>query len=164
MSASLSSSYPHQKVGCDREIGSSKVEDRCGVCGGDNSHCRTVKGTFTRTPKKPGKNSRHSVVPQDNSLTKISSSEWYKPEFLFDFSVWLEQFILIFSLHDSSLFVWIQMAAFILPLNSNRTPQKSFHRPLITPFLGWTYITWFKWPNPDYLISSGTDRICSVKV
>ncbi|XP_068461252.1 A disintegrin and metalloproteinase with thrombospondin motifs 3 isoform X2 [Clinocottus analis] len=43
------------KVGCDREIGSSKVEDKCGVCGGDNSHCRTVKGTFTRTPKKPGK-------------------------------------------------------------------------------------------------------------
>ncbi|MFT7813659.1 A disintegrin and metalloproteinase with thrombospondin motifs 3 [Arapaima gigas] len=42
------------KVGCDREIGSSKVEDKCGVCGGDNSHCRTVKGTFTRTPKKTG--------------------------------------------------------------------------------------------------------------
>ncbi|XP_077417121.1 A disintegrin and metalloproteinase with thrombospondin motifs 3 isoform X3 [Vanacampus margaritifer] len=43
------------KVGCDREIGSNKVEDKCGVCGGDNSHCRTVKGTFTRTPKKAGK-------------------------------------------------------------------------------------------------------------
>ncbi|XP_075606959.1 A disintegrin and metalloproteinase with thrombospondin motifs 3 isoform X3 [Balearica regulorum gibbericeps] len=40
------------KVGCDKEIGSNKVEDKCGVCGGDNSHCRTVKGTFTRTPKK----------------------------------------------------------------------------------------------------------------
>ncbi|ELW70463.1 A disintegrin and metalloproteinase with thrombospondin motifs 3 [Tupaia chinensis] len=40
------------KVGCDKEIGSTKVEDKCGVCGGDNSHCRTVKGTFTRTPKK----------------------------------------------------------------------------------------------------------------
>ncbi|XP_034451911.1 A disintegrin and metalloproteinase with thrombospondin motifs 3 isoform X2 [Hippoglossus hippoglossus] len=43
------------KVGCDREIGSIKVEDKCGVCGGDNSHCRTVKGSFTRTPKKAGK-------------------------------------------------------------------------------------------------------------
>uniref|UniRef100_A0A673FTM0 A disintegrin and metalloproteinase with thrombospondin motifs 3-like n=1 Tax=Sinocyclocheilus rhinocerous TaxID=307959 RepID=A0A673FTM0_9TELE len=42
------------KVGCDREIVSSKVEDKCGVCGGDNSHCRTVKGTFTRVPKKAG--------------------------------------------------------------------------------------------------------------
>uniref|UniRef100_A0A4W5L9Q3 ADAMTS/ADAMTS-like cysteine-rich domain-containing protein n=1 Tax=Hucho hucho TaxID=62062 RepID=A0A4W5L9Q3_9TELE len=44
-----------QKVGCDKEIGSNKVEDKCGVCGGDNSHCRTVKGTFTRTPKKAGR-------------------------------------------------------------------------------------------------------------
>ncbi|RVE67761.1 hypothetical protein OJAV_G00085010 [Oryzias javanicus] len=43
------------KVGCDREIGSSKVEDKCGVCGGDNSHCRTVKGSFSRTPKKAGR-------------------------------------------------------------------------------------------------------------
>ncbi|XP_034026685.1 A disintegrin and metalloproteinase with thrombospondin motifs 3 isoform X2 [Thalassophryne amazonica] len=42
------------KVGCDREIGSTKVEDKCGVCGGDNSHCRTITGTFTRTPKKAG--------------------------------------------------------------------------------------------------------------
>ncbi|XP_061117399.1 A disintegrin and metalloproteinase with thrombospondin motifs 3 isoform X1 [Conger conger] len=42
------------KVGCDKEIGSNKMEDKCGVCGGDNSHCRTVKGTFTRTPKKAG--------------------------------------------------------------------------------------------------------------
>ncbi|MCI4392718.1 hypothetical protein PGIGA_G00149120 [Pangasianodon gigas] len=42
------------KVGCDKEIGSDKEEDKCGVCGGDNSHCRTVKGTFTRTPKKAG--------------------------------------------------------------------------------------------------------------
>nr|XP_015195659.1 PREDICTED: A disintegrin and metalloproteinase with thrombospondin motifs 3 isoform X2 [Lepisosteus oculatus] len=43
------------KVGCDREIGSNKMDDKCGVCGGDNSHCRTVKGTITRTPKKAGK-------------------------------------------------------------------------------------------------------------
>ncbi|XP_071001456.1 A disintegrin and metalloproteinase with thrombospondin motifs 3-like, partial [Oncorhynchus clarkii lewisi] len=43
------------KVGCDKEIGSNKVEDKCGVCGGDNSHCRTIKGTFTRTPKKAGR-------------------------------------------------------------------------------------------------------------
>lgn len=44
-------------MGCDKEIGSNKAEDKCGVCGGDNSHCRTVKGTFTRTPKKLGRNS-----------------------------------------------------------------------------------------------------------
>ncbi|XP_018426257.1 PREDICTED: A disintegrin and metalloproteinase with thrombospondin motifs 2-like, partial [Nanorana parkeri] len=42
------------KVGCDKIIGSTKREDKCGVCGGDNSHCKIVKGTFTRTPKKQG--------------------------------------------------------------------------------------------------------------
>ncbi|XP_039628767.1 A disintegrin and metalloproteinase with thrombospondin motifs 14 isoform X2 [Polypterus senegalus] len=40
-------------VGCDKEIGSYKQEDKCGVCGGDNSHCRTVKGTFAKSPKRP---------------------------------------------------------------------------------------------------------------
>eukprot|EP00069_Balaena_mysticetus_P022543 bmy_03343T0 len=43
-----------RKVGCDGVIGSSKQEDKCGVCGGDNSHCKVVKGTFTRSPKKLG--------------------------------------------------------------------------------------------------------------
>ncbi|XP_028915155.1 A disintegrin and metalloproteinase with thrombospondin motifs 14 [Ornithorhynchus anatinus] len=38
-------------VGCDKEIGSVKQDDKCGVCGGDNSHCRTVKGTLARPPK-----------------------------------------------------------------------------------------------------------------
>ncbi|KAF1400334.1 A disintegrin and metalloproteinase with thrombospondin motifs 2, partial [Spheniscus humboldti] len=42
------------KVGCDRVIGSTKQEDKCGVCGGDNSHCKVVKGTFSRIPKKQG--------------------------------------------------------------------------------------------------------------
>lgn len=45
---------PMQKVGCDGVIGSSKQEDKCGVCGGDNAHCKVVKGTFTRSPKKLG--------------------------------------------------------------------------------------------------------------
>uniref|UniRef100_A0A8C9NDI6 ADAM metallopeptidase with thrombospondin type 1 motif 2 n=1 Tax=Serinus canaria TaxID=9135 RepID=A0A8C9NDI6_SERCA len=41
-------------VGCDRVIGSTKQEDKCGVCGGDNSHCKVVKRTFSRVPKKQG--------------------------------------------------------------------------------------------------------------
>ncbi|ETE67026.1 A disintegrin and metalloproteinase with thrombospondin motifs 14, partial [Ophiophagus hannah] len=41
-------------VGCDREIGSLKEDDKCGVCGGDNSHCRTVKATLVKTPKQSG--------------------------------------------------------------------------------------------------------------
>lgn len=36
-------------------IGSRKQEDKCGVCGGDNTHCKVVKGTFTRSPRKQGK-------------------------------------------------------------------------------------------------------------
>lgn len=35
-------------------IGSRKQEDKCGVCGGDNTHCKVVKGTFTRSPRKQG--------------------------------------------------------------------------------------------------------------
>uniref|UniRef100_A0A803VWD1 ADAM metallopeptidase with thrombospondin type 1 motif 2 n=1 Tax=Ficedula albicollis TaxID=59894 RepID=A0A803VWD1_FICAL len=42
------------KVGCDRVIGSTKQEDKCGVCGGDNSHCKVVKRTFSKVPKKQG--------------------------------------------------------------------------------------------------------------
>ncbi|XP_062826362.1 A disintegrin and metalloproteinase with thrombospondin motifs 2 isoform X2 [Anolis carolinensis] len=42
------------KVGCDKVIGSTKQEDKCGVCGGDNTHCKVVKGTFSRAPKKQG--------------------------------------------------------------------------------------------------------------
>ena len=45
---------PPQKVGCDGVIGSSKQEDKCGVCGGDTTHCKVVKGMFTRSPKKLG--------------------------------------------------------------------------------------------------------------
>ncbi|XP_018420408.1 PREDICTED: A disintegrin and metalloproteinase with thrombospondin motifs 14 [Nanorana parkeri] len=42
-------------IGCDKEIGSLKEDDKCGVCGGDNSHCRTVKGTLAKSAKQsPG--------------------------------------------------------------------------------------------------------------
>ncbi|XP_037547026.1 A disintegrin and metalloproteinase with thrombospondin motifs 14 [Nematolebias whitei] len=41
-------------VACDKEVGSYKQEDKCGVCEGDNSHCRTVKLTLTKTPKMNG--------------------------------------------------------------------------------------------------------------
>ncbi|XP_058154961.1 A disintegrin and metalloproteinase with thrombospondin motifs 14 [Dasypus novemcinctus] len=41
-------------VGCDKEVGSMKADDKCGVCGGDNSHCRTVKGTLGKAPKQAG--------------------------------------------------------------------------------------------------------------
>lgn len=31
-----------------------KSDDKCGVCGGDNSHCRTVKGTMGKASKQAG--------------------------------------------------------------------------------------------------------------
>uniref|UniRef100_A0A4W5NS04 ADAM metallopeptidase with thrombospondin type 1 motif 2 n=1 Tax=Hucho hucho TaxID=62062 RepID=A0A4W5NS04_9TELE len=37
-----------EKVGCDGVVGSSQQEDKCGVCGGDNSSCKIIKGNFTR--------------------------------------------------------------------------------------------------------------------
>ncbi|TDH07702.1 hypothetical protein EPR50_G00108720 [Perca flavescens] len=43
-----------EKVGCDGMVGSSKQEDKCGVCGGDNSSCKTFKDIITRTAKKKG--------------------------------------------------------------------------------------------------------------
>ncbi|KAI3372542.1 hypothetical protein L3Q82_023020, partial [Scortum barcoo] len=66
------------KVGCDREIGSHKVEDKCGVCGGDNSHCRTVKGTFTRTPKKPGKTRGAFSLPKGARNVFLNETEDFR--------------------------------------------------------------------------------------
>ncbi|XP_055367601.1 A disintegrin and metalloproteinase with thrombospondin motifs 3 isoform X2 [Betta splendens] len=63
------------KVGCNREIGSTKVEDKCGVCGGDNSHCRTVKGTFTRTPKKAGKTRGAFSLPKGARNVFLNESD-----------------------------------------------------------------------------------------
>ncbi len=37
-----------QKVGCDWQINSKAEEDRCGVCHGDGSSCKTVKDTFVK--------------------------------------------------------------------------------------------------------------------
>ncbi|XP_066504179.1 A disintegrin and metalloproteinase with thrombospondin motifs 7 [Hoplias malabaricus] len=38
-----------KNIGCDYEIDSNAVEDRCGVCSGNGSTCETVKKTFEET-------------------------------------------------------------------------------------------------------------------
>uniref|UniRef100_A0A3P9KTG9 ADAM metallopeptidase with thrombospondin type 1 motif, 2 n=1 Tax=Oryzias latipes TaxID=8090 RepID=A0A3P9KTG9_ORYLA len=43
-----------KKVGCDGVVGSSKQEDKCGICGGDSSTCKIKKDIITRTAKKQG--------------------------------------------------------------------------------------------------------------
>ncbi|KAM7397386.1 hypothetical protein PAMA_005609 [Pampus argenteus] len=61
-----------EHVGCDGQIASDKQEDRCGVCGGDNSSCKIIKGNFTRSTKKPGylkileipKGARHLLIQE----------------------------------------------------------------------------------------------------
>ncbi|KAL0979958.1 hypothetical protein UPYG_G00192110 [Umbra pygmaea] len=63
------------KVGCDKEIGSIKEEDKCGVCGGDNTHCRTVTGTFTRTPKKAGKTRGTFSLPKGARNVYLNETE-----------------------------------------------------------------------------------------
>lgn len=77
------SSFPSQHVGCDKEVGSYKQEDKCGVCEGDNSHCRTVKLTLTKTPKKNGNYQLCNVIinkPLLNSATLLQmniSIRWF---------------------------------------------------------------------------------------
>lgn len=35
-----------KQAGCDHVLNSKARRDKCGVCGGDNSSCKTVAGTF----------------------------------------------------------------------------------------------------------------------
>ncbi|XP_026875646.2 ADAMTS-like protein 3 isoform X1 [Electrophorus electricus] len=46
-----------QEVGCDRQLGSTTKEDNCGVCGGDGSTCRPVRGQALPhvSPEEPTK-------------------------------------------------------------------------------------------------------------
>lgn len=68
--SSTSGCSPEQKVGCDGVVGSSKQDDKCGVCGGDSSSCKTFKDTITRTVKKQGRETQGQVkFHQSNSLT-----------------------------------------------------------------------------------------------
>ncbi len=41
-----------QKVGCDNVVGSALQEDKCGICGGDGTKCKTHKFNFTFVEKK----------------------------------------------------------------------------------------------------------------
>jgi hypothetical protein len=45
-----------------------KADDKCGVCGGDNSHCRTVKGTLGKVSKQSGELDWDQGIPGWASL------------------------------------------------------------------------------------------------
>uniref|UniRef100_A0A7N8X386 A disintegrin and metalloproteinase with thrombospondin motifs 2-like n=1 Tax=Mastacembelus armatus TaxID=205130 RepID=A0A7N8X386_9TELE len=62
-----------EHVGCDGQIASDQQEDRCGVCGGDNSSCKIIKGNFTRSTKKEGEKKCVSPTSTDPGVQRDSS-------------------------------------------------------------------------------------------
>ncbi|XP_029020549.1 A disintegrin and metalloproteinase with thrombospondin motifs 2-like isoform X2 [Betta splendens] len=68
-----------EKVGCDGVVGSLKQEDKCGVCGGNNSTCKTYKDTITRTAKKQGflkileipRGARHLMIQEQKATSHM---------------------------------------------------------------------------------------------
>ncbi|XP_006815023.1 A disintegrin and metalloproteinase with thrombospondin motifs 3-like, partial [Saccoglossus kowalevskii] len=61
-----------QIVGCDNKLGSSLREDQCGVCGGDNSDCRTIRGTYNKKPRK--KFQKMVVLPKGARYVEVSET------------------------------------------------------------------------------------------
>ncbi|KAK7913517.1 hypothetical protein WMY93_013728 [Mugilogobius chulae] len=62
-------------TGCDEYLGSGKVLDKCGVCGGDNTTCRLVSGVFKHSLSKIG---YHKIVEIPEGATKINITEMIK--------------------------------------------------------------------------------------
>ncbi|KAB0375274.1 hypothetical protein FD755_013766 [Muntiacus reevesi] len=62
-------------IGCDDYLGSDKVVDKCGVCGGDNTGCQVVSGVFKHALTSLG---YHRVVEIPQGATKINITEMYK--------------------------------------------------------------------------------------
>lgn len=66
-----------QSPGCDEFLGSDKVLDKCGVCGGDNTACRLVSGLFQHSLSKVG---YHKIVEIPQGATKINVTEMVKSQ------------------------------------------------------------------------------------
>uniref|UniRef100_A0A672ZJR7 PLAC domain-containing protein n=1 Tax=Sphaeramia orbicularis TaxID=375764 RepID=A0A672ZJR7_9TELE len=62
-------------LGCDDYLGSGKVMDKCGMCGGDNTTCRLVSGVFKHSLSKIG---YHKIVEIPEGATKINVTEMMK--------------------------------------------------------------------------------------
>ncbi|CAL1572512.1 unnamed protein product [Knipowitschia caucasica] len=68
-----------EHVGCDGQIASDKEEDRCGICGGDNSSCRVIRGNYSRSARRDGflkmleipKGARHLLVQEFKSTPHV---------------------------------------------------------------------------------------------
>ncbi|KAL8197111.1 UNVERIFIED_CONTAM: Thrombospondin type-1 domain-containing protein 4 [Gekko kuhli] len=62
-------------IGCDDYLGSDKVVDKCGICGGDNTACKVVSGVFKHTLTNLG---YHKIVEIPEGATKINITEMSK--------------------------------------------------------------------------------------
>ncbi|KAK0412851.1 hypothetical protein QR680_006447 [Steinernema hermaphroditum] len=59
-------------LGCDGKLGSSEKNDKCGVCGGDGSTCKTVEGFFDERNLSPG---YHDIIMLPEGATSIKIEE-----------------------------------------------------------------------------------------
>ncbi|XP_043530208.1 thrombospondin type-1 domain-containing protein 4 [Chiloscyllium plagiosum] len=64
-----------KKVGCDEVLGSNKVMDKCGVCGGDNTTCKVISGIFKQTIMSVG---YHKILEIPEGATRINVTETMK--------------------------------------------------------------------------------------
>ncbi|CAH0687809.1 unnamed protein product [Spodoptera exigua] len=59
------------KVGCDWIVGSETEEDKCGVCGGNGSACKTVQGIYSKGTTRQSGLSEVAVIPAGSRNVKI---------------------------------------------------------------------------------------------
>ncbi|XP_078055929.1 thrombospondin type-1 domain-containing protein 4-like [Mustelus asterias] len=64
-----------KKIGCDEYVGSNKLMDKCGICGGDNTACKIVSGIFKHNLPTVG---YHKIVEIPKGATKINVMEMVK--------------------------------------------------------------------------------------
>ncbi|XP_060741235.1 A disintegrin and metalloproteinase with thrombospondin motifs 2-like isoform X1 [Tachysurus vachellii] len=67
-----------EKLGCENVVGSPLQEDKCGVCGGDGTRCKTHRFNFTFTDKKGvikvleiPRGARHLLIQELNGTANI---------------------------------------------------------------------------------------------
>ncbi|KAL6051374.1 hypothetical protein STEG23_036361, partial [Scotinomys teguina] len=80
--------YFHMSIGCDDFLGSDKVVDKCGVCGGDNTGCQVVSGVFKHALTSLG---YHRVVEIPQGATKINITEMHKSNNYLGFKILLRR-------------------------------------------------------------------------
>ncbi|XP_038648541.1 thrombospondin type-1 domain-containing protein 4-like isoform X1 [Scyliorhinus canicula] len=64
-----------KKVGCDEILGSNKVMDKCGVCGGNNTTCKVITGIFKQTIMSVG---YHKILEIPEGASRINVTEMMK--------------------------------------------------------------------------------------